>query len=62
LNVLLTRAKKGLIIVTNNSFLNTAGSKTLLGKLARHWQRNYPSPSPWVDWRLIAQNEASLPG
>ncbi|PPR01820.1 hypothetical protein CVT24_001684 [Panaeolus cyanescens] len=62
LNVLLTRAKKGLIIVTNRPFLREGGSHTLLGKLAHHWQAMYRSNTTWVDWRLVSQNQASLPG
>ncbi|KAF8994644.1 AAA domain-containing protein, partial [Cyathus striatus] len=36
MNVLLTRCRKGLIIVTNRQFLNYGGANTLLGRLSRY--------------------------
>ncbi|KAJ6468871.1 AAA domain-containing protein, partial [Mycena sanguinolenta] len=37
MNVMLTRAKKGMVIVTSSSFLRAQGAQTLLGRLARYW-------------------------
>ncbi|KAJ7770367.1 AAA domain-containing protein, partial [Mycena olivaceomarginata] len=39
MNVMLTRARAGLILVTNAAFLRQAGRPTLLGLLADHWGR-----------------------
>ncbi|KAH6910640.1 AAA domain-containing protein, partial [Coprinopsis sp. MPI-PUGE-AT-0042] len=37
LNVLLTRCKKGMVIVTNRDFLHTTGYNILVAKFAAHW-------------------------
>ncbi|KAJ7301944.1 AAA domain-containing protein, partial [Mycena albidolilacea] len=37
MNVMLTRARKGMVIVTSSSFLRSQGAQTLLGRLARYW-------------------------
>ncbi|KAJ7213075.1 AAA domain-containing protein, partial [Mycena pura] len=38
MNVMLTRAKKGMVIVTCSSFLCSGdGAQTFLGRLARYW-------------------------
>ncbi|KAF7357132.1 Nucleoside triphosphate hydrolase protein [Mycena sanguinolenta] len=60
MNVMLTRAKKGMIIVTSSSFLRSDGAQTLLGRLARYWETY--QPELWIDWRRIADGTADLPG
>ncbi|KAF7350700.1 Nucleoside triphosphate hydrolase protein [Mycena sanguinolenta] len=60
MNVMLTRAKKGMIIVTSSSFLQSNGAQTLLGRLARYWE-NYQQ-NIWIDWRRVADGTADLPG
>ncbi|RPD58076.1 hypothetical protein L226DRAFT_430012, partial [Lentinus tigrinus ALCF2SS1-7] len=37
MNVMLTRCKAGMVLVTNRIFLCNAGRDTLLGKLAQRW-------------------------
>ncbi|KAJ7691104.1 AAA domain-containing protein, partial [Mycena olivaceomarginata] len=38
MNVMLTRAKKGMVIVTSSLFLRSGdGARTLLGRLAQYW-------------------------
>lgn len=63
MNVLLTRCRKGLVIVSNRGFLETKGigSKTLLGKLVTYWRVRYPSHA-WIDWRSVADASVNLPG
>ena len=62
MNVLLTRCKRGLVIVSNESFLRRGkGSDTLLGKLVAHWQLHYPQRA-WIDYRFVADASADLPG
>ncbi|KIJ30351.1 hypothetical protein M422DRAFT_187254, partial [Sphaerobolus stellatus SS14] len=62
-NVMLTRCKMGMIIVTNRSFVYGRGRKTLLGKLAKYWDKNESVPGKlnWVDWRRVAEEKAKLP-
>ncbi len=63
LNVLLTRCRKGLVIVSNRSFLgfNGEGSRTLLGKLVAYYRSQYPS-CDWTDWRSVSTASVNLPG
>ncbi|KAJ7648217.1 hypothetical protein DFH06DRAFT_906981, partial [Mycena polygramma] len=61
MNVMLTRAKKGMVIVTCSSFLRSDdGGKTLLGRLARYWETR--KQDQWIDWRRVADGTADLPG
>jgi len=59
-NVILTRCKRGMVIVTNRNFLKT--SHTLLGELAYHWETTHGQSKTWIDWRLVAEQKADLPG
>ena len=61
MNVLLTRCRKGLVIVTSQGFLASGGRQTLLGLLLRHWQSAHSAVN-WIDWRDIAGGTANLPG
>ncbi|KAJ6623277.1 AAA domain-containing protein, partial [Mycena sp. CBHHK59/15] len=62
MNVMLTRARAGMIIVTNRDFLRSdGGRRTLLGQLALHWEsENWRNI--WIDWRAVADTSAHLPG
>ncbi|KAJ6571061.1 AAA domain-containing protein [Mycena capillaripes] len=61
MNVMLTRAKKGMVIVTCSSFLRSHdGAQTLLGRLARYWETR--NQETWIDWRRVADGTADLPG
>jgi len=57
---MLTRCRKGLIIVSSKSFLHGGGEKTLLGKLEQQWVTR-PGGSAWVDWRQVAEGKSTLP-
>ena len=61
MNVLLTRCRKGLVIVTNQGFLVSGGHGTLLGLLVRHWQSVHKGVD-WIDWRDVSSGTANLPG
>lgn len=63
MNVLLTRCRKGLVIVSNRNFLdvNGGGSQTLLGKLVAYYRFQHPSYD-WTDWRSISSASVDLPG
>ncbi|KAG5638089.1 hypothetical protein H0H81_001856 [Sphagnurus paluster] len=61
MNVLLTRCKKGLVIVTSRSFLSHGGRFTLLGALESHWSM-LVGERAWVDWRSVSQGIVNLPG
>ncbi|KAJ7692515.1 hypothetical protein B0H16DRAFT_1352756, partial [Mycena metata] len=51
--VMLTRAKRGMVIVTCSSFLRSGdGARTLLGRLARYWETR--EDEIWIDWRRVA--------
>ncbi|KAJ7576715.1 AAA domain-containing protein, partial [Mycena floridula] len=39
MNVMLTRCKAGMLIVTSRAFLRGSGRQTLLGKLAAFWEQ-----------------------
>ncbi|KAJ6468775.1 AAA domain-containing protein [Mycena sanguinolenta] len=60
MNVMLTRAKKGMVIVTSSAFLRSHGAQTLLGRLARYWETR--QQDIWIDWRRVADGTADLPG
>jgi len=62
MNVLLTRCRRGLVIVSSRLFLDTgSGSNTLLGRLLAYWQSNYPRQT-WIDWRSVSAAAVDLPG
>jgi hypothetical protein len=61
MNVMLTRARKGMVIVTCAAFLRSeSGARTLLGKLSQYWEQR--GEDPWIDWRRVADGTAHLPG
>jgi hypothetical protein len=61
MNVMLTRARKGMVIVTSAPFLHSGeGATTLLGKLSHHWE--HTGGVPWIDSRRVADGTTSLPG
>jgi len=61
MNVLLTRCRKGLVIVTSRGFMASRGHGTLLGLLVRYWESVHAGVN-WIDWRDIASGTANLPG
>lgn len=59
-NVMLTRCKAGMIIVSNQGFLMFGGAQhTLLGHLSQHW---LGAGRSWIDWREVAEGKATMPG
>ncbi|KAG6840404.1 hypothetical protein C0991_006913 [Blastosporella zonata] len=60
MNVLLTRCRKGIVIVTSRSFIRAGGKHTLLGSLEQHWS-GILGNGAWVDWRAISEGTADLP-
>lgn len=61
-NVMLTRCKKGMVVVTNSRFFLSAGAETLIGKLLCHWKEKQGAYKVWVDWREIVEKNVDLPG
>ncbi|KAF8064439.1 hypothetical protein FPV67DRAFT_1381516, partial [Lyophyllum atratum] len=61
MNVLLTRCRKGLVIVSSRLFLQGGGRHTLLGCLERHWV-DVTGESTWIDWKSVSEGRADLPG
>jgi hypothetical protein len=59
MNVMLTRCKKGMIIVTNKNFLQRDGRCTLLGRLADAWSSD---PNAWTTRNAVLNGAADLPG
>jgi hypothetical protein len=60
MNVALTRCRKGMVVVTDKCFLQSAGRGMLLGQLCRTWSLR--RDACWVDWRAMLNNSAALPG
>jgi hypothetical protein len=61
MNVMLSRCKKGMVVVTNGDFLKGSGGKTLLGKMSRHWS-SIAGRNIWVSWRDVMNGCVDLPG
>jgi hypothetical protein len=59
MNVMLTRCKKGMVIVTNRNFIQNGGRNTLLGHLAEHWSYD---PAAWTSWNAVMNKAVDLPG
>jgi hypothetical protein len=62
MNVMLTRCRRGLIIVSSQAFLRPGGkgSDTLLGKLVQHWQSEHAQT--WISWNSVLNALVALPG
>ena len=60
---MLTRCKKGMVIVSKREFMRRDGvRKTLLGKLALHWEEKAGRSNAWCKWVDVAEKKAVLPG
>ncbi|KAI0343424.1 hypothetical protein BDW22DRAFT_1328285, partial [Trametopsis cervina] len=59
-NVMLTRCKKGMVLVTNKFFVTHHADRTLLGKLATYWAKL--ADGAWIDWRRVLERSVDLPG
>jgi len=60
MNVALTRCRKGMVVVTDKSFLQGAGRAILLGQLSHTWSRRHDTY--WIDWIAMLNNAVALPG
>jgi len=60
MNVALTRCCKGMVVVTDKSFLQGAGRSTLLGQLCLTWSRYHDAC--WIDSKAMLNNLGALPG
>lgn len=60
MNVALTRCRKGMVVVTDKSFLQGKGKKTLLGQLCHTWSKH--RDDCWNDWNAVLNNSVALPG
>ena len=60
MNVALTRCRKGMVVVTDKSFLQGAGRSTLLGQLCHTWSRHHDAC--WIDSKAMLNNSGALPG
>ncbi|KAI0365893.1 hypothetical protein BV20DRAFT_1003272 [Pilatotrama ljubarskyi] len=65
MNVMLSRCKAGMVLVTQRAFIDGGGKNTLLGKLVREWE-SAPSGAAgepvWADAMEVASGRANLPG
>jgi hypothetical protein len=61
-NVMLTRCKIGMIIVSSEFFTCSIAERTLLGKLAAHWDDLGPGDSTWISMSRLLNQAADLPG
>lgn len=63
-NVMLTRCKEGMVIVSGRAFLHKPNvKKTLLGRLCNYWEEQHGGKdATWRGWRDVAEGRASLPG
>ena len=59
MNVALTRCRKGMVVVTDKSFLQGRGEKTLLGQLCSTWSKHHAC---WSDRNAVLNNSVALPG
>ncbi|KAK0445638.1 uncharacterized protein EV420DRAFT_1252007, partial [Desarmillaria tabescens] len=53
MNVMLTRCRRGLVIVASRTFLSGPGQSTLVGKLARGRR--------WIEWTAVSEQRVNLP-
>ena len=60
MNVALTRCRKGMVVVTDKSFLQGAGRNTLLGQLCSTWSSH--RDACWIDSKAMLNNSGALPG
>ena len=62
MNVMLTRCKQGMVLVTQRAFLRGPGKSTLLSRLAQRWERRVGEKAAWADAMEVADGRAALPG
>ncbi|KAK7462128.1 hypothetical protein VKT23_007731 [Stygiomarasmius scandens] len=64
MNVMLTRCKTGMVVVSNQLFLKNVGYQTLLGRMAAYWMNETKKMnfSPWAASVDIMNQSVNLPG
>ena len=64
MNVMLTRCKTGMVVVSNRLFLTKVGYQTLLGRMAAYWMNETKKMnfSPWAASVDIMNQSVNLPG
>jgi len=63
MNVMLTRCRMGMVIVSNELFLKNVGYSTLLGQIAQHWENETSRagvPFQWVTGSEIMNQSVHL--
>ncbi|OJT11526.1 ATP-dependent helicase upf1 [Trametes pubescens] len=61
-NVMLTRCKRGMVIVSKRDFLQGPGKNTLLGKLAKRWSNGAQGGAyVWINALALSGGQAYLP-
>ncbi|KAI0827584.1 AAA domain-containing protein, partial [Trametes gibbosa] len=62
MNVMLSRCKRCMVLVTPRAFVEGGGKNTLLGKLVRRWETMAGAGDFWVDAMDVAAGCADMPG
>ena len=62
MNVMLTRCRKGMVVVAQRAFVEGRGRATLLGKLAERWGAEAGERGAWADAVDVMNGRARLPG
>ena len=64
-NVMLTRCRRGMVVVSNRAFLRGPGEHTLVGALAQHWEEQYGGRGGkgrvWADTMDVVNGRVVLP-
>lgn len=58
-NVMLTRFRRGMFIVTSKKFINGPGAETLVGQLATHFEEQV-GPEVWMSVEDIEEGKLVL--
>ncbi|KAJ3710027.1 hypothetical protein FB446DRAFT_689695 [Lentinula raphanica] len=61
MNVMLTRCRRGMVIVSSKFFLQRIAQKTLVGQLAGYWTAQ-EGVNAWVNTRDVMNSRVDLPG
>lgn len=59
---MLTRCKKGMVVVTKRSFAKGQARKTLLGELVARWESTNGNVDVWTDWKDVSDGKAVMIG
>ncbi|KAJ3754786.1 hypothetical protein EV361DRAFT_778999, partial [Lentinula raphanica] len=61
MNVMLTRCRRGMVVVSSKSFLQRIAQKTLVGQLAAYWTAQ-EGVNAWVNTQDVMNSRVDLPG